>query len=91
MPYIEPERRIRYDADLKQLARSIDAETPAGDINYVITGVLVDWLRKRGVNYASLADVIKVLETAKLEFYRRVAAPYEDGKVAENGDVYEGL
>jgi hypothetical protein len=24
-----------------------------------------------------------------MEFYRRVAAKYEDGKVAANGDVYD--
>jgi hypothetical protein len=24
----------------------------------------------------------------KQEFYRRVAMPYEDSKIAENGDVY---
>jgi hypothetical protein len=28
------------------------------------------------------------LETAKFEFYRRLAASYEDEKIAENGDVY---
>ena len=28
------------------------------------------------------------LECAKLELYRRVAAPYEDVKIMENGDVY---
>ena len=28
-----------------------------------------------------------VLECCKLEFYRRVAAPYEDIKIEENGDV----
>jgi hypothetical protein len=28
-----------------------------------------------------------VLESAKLELYRRKIAPYEDDKIAENGDV----
>ncbi len=32
-----------------------------------------------------------VLETAKLEFYRRVAGPYEDAKISENGEVYGKL
>jgi len=32
--------------------------------------------------------IIGALECAKLELYRRVAAPYEDDKIAENGDVY---
>jgi len=34
-------------------------------------------------------DAIGALECAKLELYRRVAAPYEDTKIAENGDVYD--
>jgi hypothetical protein len=33
-------------------------------------------------------EAIGVLECAKLELYRRVAAPYEDEKIAESGDVY---
>lgn len=28
------------------------------------------------------------IEAAKLEFYRRVVAPYEDQKLLDNGDVY---
>ena len=38
--------------------------------------------------YAHLNEAIGVLECAKLELYRRVAAPYEDEKIAESGDVY---
>jgi len=29
-----------------------------------------------------------VLENVKQEMYRRLAAPYEDKKAEENGDVY---
>ena len=29
------------------------------------------------------------MECAKLELYRRVAAPYEDLKISEAGDVYQ--
>ena len=28
------------------------------------------------------------LEGAKLEFYRRIVAPYEELKIKENGEVY---
>lgn len=34
------------------------------------------------------ADALGALECCKLEFYRRVAVPYEDGKIKTNGDVY---
>lgn len=33
-------------------------------------------------------DALGALECCKLEFYRRVAAPYEDSKIISNGDVY---
>jgi len=39
-------------------------------------------------SYAELNEVIGVLECAKQELYRRVVAPYEDGKAKINGDVY---
>ena len=32
---------------------------------------------------------IAVFEAAKLEFYRRIAAPYEDRAIAKNGDIPE--
>ncbi len=90
MPYIRRERRALYDEALAALGASITAESPDGDLNYIITRLLDDWLSKRGLSYATIADVVGVLETAKLEFYRRVAAPYEDEKIRANGDVYSG-
>jgi hypothetical protein len=33
-------------------------------------------------------EAIGALECCKLEFYRRVAVPYEDRKIKSNGDVY---
>lgn len=91
MPYITQERRALYDPQLAVLAEAITDETPDGDLSYMVTRILADWLQKRGLSYTALADVVKVLETAKLEFYRRVVAPYEDGKAAMNGDVYGEL
>lgn len=91
MPYVARDRREIYAEGLARLAAVIDEDTPDGDLNYVVSRMLVDWLEKRGLSYSALADVVKVLETAKLEFYRRVAAPYEDGKCSLNGDVYGEL
>ena len=76
MPYIEPELRDLYRP-----------ASTAGELNYVITS-LVDAYLKDNVSYRTLNEVIGVLECAKLELYRRIAAPYEDAKCAENGDVY---
>ncbi len=90
MPYITRDRRASYDNAIAGLSAAIAEDTPDGDMNYIITRLLDGWLSKRGLSYTAIADVVKVLETAKLEFYRRVAAPYEDEKIAVNGDVYGG-
>jgi hypothetical protein len=89
MPYIAPKRRALYDDNIAALAATLSKETPGGDLNYIVTRLFVDWLEKRGLGYAAIAEAVGVLETAKQEFYRRVAAPYEDRKIAENGDVYD--
>jgi len=80
MPYIYQLRREYLDV------YPIDAETP-GELNYVITKLLIDYVGGE-VSYQSINDVVGALEGAKLEFYRRVASPYEDKKILENGDVY---
>lgn len=81
MPYITQEDRKKLD----------DGGRPesAGGLNYRITMIIDDYLRRKGgVRYAHINEVIGVLECAKMELYRRLAAPYEDKKIAENGDVY---
>ena len=81
MPYIKQERR---EAILKG-----DKPQDAGELNFAITMLMDNYLKdKGGVRYALLNEVIGAVDCAKLEFYRRVAAPYEDQKVSENGDVY---
>lgn len=59
-----------------------------GQLNYQITKKIDQYLEVFGVNYTNINEVIGVLECAKLELYRRIAAPYEDKKITENGDVY---
>jgi IS605 OrfB family transposase len=40
------------------------------------------------ISYACLSSTLAQMEAAKLEFYRRKVAPYEEGKIQENGDVH---
>lgn len=86
MPYIAPEAREELDPYIDDLIDQIDY-TNMGEINYIITR-LCDALFQRGVRYSKINSLIGVLECAKLELYRRVAAPYENDKMDENGDVY---
>lgn len=61
----------------------------AGELNYVLTLVCKSYFELNGGRYQQINDILGALEGAKLEFYRRLAAPYEDKKITENGDVYE--
>lgn len=81
MPYIKKEDRPQFSS-----LETIKPET-AGELNYCITTLTTQYLQKEPVSYAKINEVIGVLECAKLEMYRRLAAPYEDTKMRENGDV----
>jgi hypothetical protein len=58
-----------------------------GDINYVFSRVLGGLMRDP--SYNKIAMITGVLENIKQEFYRRIASPYEDKKIVENGDIKE--
>ncbi len=84
MPYIPQEDRDRLES-------GAPPGTP-GELNYAVTRIVDEYLvRKGGIRYARLNEVVGVLECAKLEFYRRLAGPYEDEKRSESGDVYRSL
>lgn len=74
-PYVKRERR---------------GEVPetAGELNYAITKLCGEFLNRRGEFYQTYNDIIGALEGAKLELYRRKIAPYEDGAISRNGDVF---
>lgn len=83
MPYIKQEDRKR----VTPIYVEGRYPTTPGELNYIITELVWEYYHK-GANYQAINDILGALEGAKLEFYRRVAAPYEDGKIEENGDVY---
>lgn len=84
MPYIKQERRA---ALLTGYDDRNESPSVAGELNFNITFLINEYFRDHH-NYQGINDIIGALEGAKLEFYRRVAAPYEDTKIVENGDVY---
>lgn len=92
MPYIDVKKRCALD----QITSEINALDKfglscAGDLNYLFTFLANTYLNKHGVSYQKINDVIGALEGAKLELYRRTAAPYEDIKLIQNGDVIPTL
>lgn len=87
MPYIEQKRRLGLSWN--RGADSLNRATSGGELNFQITRLVDDWLGAQGgLRYEKINAAIGALECAKLELYRRVAAPYEDQKRHENGDVY---
>ena len=81
MPYI-PEINRKPLIDGKFVPGS------AGELNFLIT-FLCDRYIKEDLSYSKINEVVGVLECAKMELYRRIAAPYEDTKILESGDVYK--
>jgi hypothetical protein len=80
MPYIDK-------TDRDQITNGRNIET-AGELNFVISTLINEYLINKGKNYNNINEAIGVLECAKLELYRRIASPYEDLKIESNGDVY---
>ena len=77
---------------IKQNERNLDLDFPLfyspGTLNYFITKTILAYIEEKELSYNTIATVTGVLENVKQEFYRRVAVPYEDKKIAENGDVF---
>lgn len=87
MPYIQDKhKQFLVTKSVKEVG---DLCTTPGELNFVITCIVRDYFNRTDKgNYQAINDVVGALEGAKLEFYRRVGAPYEDKKIKENGDVY---
>lgn len=80
MPYVDQETRDELE---RRTAGT------SGELNFNVTRLLREFL---GANpsYDDFNTAIGVLECAKLELYRRLIVPYEDSKIIDNGDVYDG-
>ena len=82
MPYVNEERR-------EKLAYGDEVPDNEGDLNYMISLLCNEYLVRKGLKYEHINAIVGALECAKLEMYRRLAAPYENQKCLENGDVYD--
>ena len=104
MPYIKEDQREKLDKEIEILVAAMkrlpypltsgvpglgakESDTRQGILNYVITRI-IDGLIGEELKYSKVNDVVGALECCKLELYRRLAAPYEDTKIKENGDAY---
>jgi len=83
MPYLNKAVRASLDDGRKALI--------GGELNYQFSKLLNDFVAMKGLSYATINEAVGALESAKLEFYRRIAAPYETLKMAQNSEVYTCL
>ena len=91
MPYTEQKDRPIYDGGLQLLSEAFAAVGAGdGDLNYVLTKVVIAWLtyQQPPYNYVLRGRGLLALHAAAQEYYDRVMRPYEDKKIRENGDVY---
>lgn len=88
MPYIQEEERKNLDKAIKTISNALTHGDFRGRLNYTISKLFSNLLHSEGMSYGLINDFIGVLECAKMEAYRRIAVPYEDSKIASNGDVY---
>jgi len=59
----------------------------AGELNYAMSKIFSKYIEEKGLCYKNINDILGAIEGSKMEFYRRVVAPYEDLKIRENGDL----
>jgi hypothetical protein len=80
MPYIKQEARAKLNMGLR-------FPENMGELTYVLYKECLIYLKNSEGKYQDRGEIVNALESAKLEFYRRKMAPYEDEKIKENGDV----
>lgn len=79
MPYINNDTKKELETRIAQ---------NAGELNYLFSSYIDEYINSKSFSYNTINEVIGALECAKLELYRRIAVPYEDRKIIENGEVY---
>jgi hypothetical protein len=90
MPYIPQARRNGIALELG--ADRLDwIPSNAGDLNFLVSTFIANYIRANGLKYAVVNEMIGALECAKMELNRVIIGPYEDRKISENGGVYQGI
>lgn len=87
MPYIKQEFRTPYYQLINSLLRQLHRDKfNVGIVTYVIYKIVYHMFLHNKC-YQTIAEIRGVLSGTADEFNRRMAHPYEDEKVIENGDV----
>lgn len=102
MPYIKQSYRQELAPEINNLIEAIVNQIDlnaimhvSGILNYCITSVTLGVIKKLEERtgeslkrYWMIALISGVFSNVQSEFYRKYAAPFEDEKIKENGDVF---
>jgi hypothetical protein len=95
MPYISFEQRPLLDKDIDSLIQSIKTiplDDREGVLNYTLSRIISGSMKPdEGWRYKIINRIMGVLSCVQLEFYRRIASPYEDKAILKNEDIKEYL
>lgn len=90
MPYIAQEDRDKFiESEQKTVdyLSNLDLPNFAGHLNYLNYKIAKTYIAKNGKKYFTFCTIVGTLICCVLEVYARLARPYEDRKISENGDV----
>lgn len=59
-----------------------------GELTYSLQQIICAYVDDQALRYQQIAEVLGALEGCKLDFIERIVLPYEQKKLAENGDVW---
>jgi hypothetical protein len=86
VPHIEAGERRDY---LRRSTRRIPPLASKAELNYVIARLLCGYLDDHGTSYQTLSDAKAAATDCAAEFQRLLIDPYEDTKIAANGNAFE--
>jgi len=88
MPYISKQERALYDEEIDSLVTKL---LPSGNVEphvtYIVYKLMKELFGRAGFRWKIKVTPLKILESVKFEYYRRVIGPYEDNKIEENGEI----
>lgn len=88
MPYIVEQDKNDI-AEVMLVSGKLPVAKTAGELNYLFTRLVNDYLQSKGLNYQHINDCVGALDGAKAEFQDRIVRPYENTKIKANGDAYD--
>jgi hypothetical protein len=87
MPYVKEEIKQSLEPELKNLIDKLTPLLSSGIIVYVLYKIVKEVYGHSELGFDLMSEGNKVLDDASREYYRKVMAPYEDGKIEQNGNV----